>query len=210
MPKKKPLLILIDAHAVIHRAYHALPDLTTPNGEPAGALYGVAAMLVKLLKEFKPEYVAAAYDLPGKTHRHEAYEAYKGTRTKTDDALVEQFDRSRDIFEAFHVPTYDAPGFEADDVVGTLTEKYKKDFTIIIASGDMDTLQLVDGEKVRVFTLKKGINDTVLYDESSVEERFGFKPSLLADYKGLRGDPSDNIIGVKGIGEKTATKLIQT
>lgn len=212
MPKKKekPTLILIDAHAVIHRAYHALPDLTTPSGEPAGALYGVAAMLVKLLKEFKPEYIAAAYDLPGKTHRHEAYEEYKGTRTETDDALVEQFDRSRDIFEAFHIPTYDSAGFEADDVIGTLSEKYKKDFNIIIASGDMDTLQLVDGEKVQVFTLKKGINDTVLYNEKGVEERFGFKPPLLTDYKGLRGDPSDNIIGVKGIGEKTATKLIQT
>ena len=212
MPKKKekPTLILVDAHAVIHRAYHALPDLTTPSGEPAGALYGVAAMLVKLLKEFKPEYVAAAYDLPGKTHRHEAYEEYKGTRTETDDALVAQFDRSRDIFEAFHIPTYDAPGFEADDVIGTLSEKLKKDFNVIIASGDMDTLQLVDGEKVQVFTLKKGINDTILYNEDAVEERFGFKPALLIDYKGLRGDPSDNIIGVKGIGEKTATKLIQT
>ena len=212
MPKKQdtPTLVLIDAHAVIHRAYHALPELTTPSGEPAGALYGLAAMLVKLIKDLKPDYIAAAYDLPGKTHRHEAYEEYKGTRTKTDDALVAQFDRSREIFEAFHVPMYDAPGFEADDIIGTLAEHLKKDFNVIIASGDMDTLQLVDGERVKVFTLKKGINDTILYDETAVEERFGFKPALLIDYKGLRGDPSDNIIGVKGIGEKTATKLIQT
>jgi len=212
MPKEKikPVLVLIDAHAIIHRAYHALPELTTPNGEPAGALYGVAAMLVKLIKELKPDYILAAYDLAGPTHRHEVYEDYKGTRTKTDDALIAQFDRSRDIFEAFHVPIYDAQGFEADDVIGTFAEKLKKDFDIIIASGDMDTLQLVDDKRVRVFTLKKGINDTILYDEKAVEERYGFKPALLTDYKGLRGDPSDNIIGVKGIGEKTATKLIQT
>ena len=208
MLAKKPTLVLIDAHAIIHRAYHALPDLTTPSGEPAGALYGLAAMLVKLIKELKPDYIAAAYDLPGKTHRHEAYEEYKGTRAKTDDALVAQFDRSREIFKAFHVPMYDAPGFEADDIIGTLAEKLKKDFNIIIASGDMDTLQLVDGERVQVFTLKKGLNDTILYDEKAVEERYGFKPKLLTDYKGLRGDPSDNIIGVKGIGEKTATKII--
>lgn len=210
MPAKKPTLVLIDAHAIIHRAYHALPELTTAKGEPAGAIYGLAAMLVKLIKELKPDYIAAAYDLPEKTHRHEVYEEYKGTRAKTDDSLIEQLDRSRDIFDAFHVPMYDAPGFEADDVIGTLAQKLKKDFNVIIASGDMDTLQLVDDEKVQVFTLKKGINDTVLYNESAVEERFGFKPSFLVDYKGLRGDPSDNIIGVKGIGEKTATKLIQT
>lgn len=207
--KEKPVLVLIDAHAIIHRAYHALPELTTPSGEPAGALYGLSAMLVKLIKELKPDYIAAAYDLPEPTHRHEVYEDYKGTRAKTDDTLIEQLDKSRDIFDAFHVPIYDAPGFEADDVIGTLSEKLKKNFNVIIASGDMDTLQLVDGEKVQVFTLKKGINDTVLYNEKAVEERFGFKPALLIDYKGLRGDPSDNIIGVKGIGEKTATKLIQ-
>ncbi len=208
--KKKETLVLIDAHAFIHRAYHALPELTTPTGEPAGALYGLAAILVKMLKELKPEYAAAAYDLPGPTHRHEVYKEYKGTRAKIDDALVAQLDRSRDIFEAFHIPIYQAPGFEADDVIGTLATSLKKEYDIIIASGDMDTLQLVDGRRVRVFTLKKGINDTIVYDEEAVKERYGFAPALVADYKGLRGDPSDNIIGIPGIGEKTATVLITT
>ena len=212
MPKKKdkPTLVLIDAHAIIHRAYHALPDLTTASGDPAGALYGLSTILVKLIKELKPEYIVAAYDLAGPTHRHEAYKEYKGTRTKTDDALVGQFDKSRDIFGAFHIPIYDAPGFEADDVIGTLAKQLSRKFDVVIASGDMDTLQLVSGTDIKVFTMRKGIKDTIMYDEKAVVERFGFKPPLIADYKGLRGDPSDNIIGIKGIGEKTATKLIQT
>jgi len=125
--------------------------------------------------------------------------------------LISQLKRSRDIFEAFSIPIYDKEGFEADDIIGTLTEKLKddKNTDIIIASGDMDTLQLVKDKRVQVYTLKKGINDTIIYDEKAVRERFGFDPELLVDYKGLRGDPSDNIIGIKGIGEKTATLLIQ-
>ncbi len=124
--------------------------------------------------------------------------------------MIAQLDRSREIFAALHIPIYDAPGFEADDVIGTLAKLLKSDFNIIIASGDMDTLQLVDGTAVQVYTLKKGINDTVTYDEDTVKERYGFGPAHIADYKGLRGDPSDNIIGVPGIGEKTATTLITT
>lgn len=201
--------MLIDAHAFIHRAYHALPPLTSPvTGEPVGAIYGLSAILVKLLKDLKPDYVAAAYDLPGPTHRHEAYTDYKATRVKMDEELSVQLKGSREIFKAFHIPIYEAPGFEADDVIGTLATKLKKEYDVIIASGDMDTLQLVDDQRVRVYTMKKGINDTVLYDEKGVEERYGFGPSLVADYKGLRGDPSDNIIGVPGVGEKTATSLI--
>lgn len=210
MPKPdKPLLVLLDAHAIIHRAYHALPELTDKDGNPAGALYGLSAMLLKLIKDLKPNYIAAAYDLAGPTHRHDVYDAYKGTRAKTDDALVLQLDRSRDIFTAFHIPLYEAKGFEADDVIGTLAEMLKKKFRIVIASGDMDTLQLVSGDSVQVFTLKKGISDTVLYDEAKVIERFGFTPPHIPDFKGFAGDPSDNIIGIPGIGEKTATKLIQ-
>lgn len=208
MPDKKPLVVLIDAHAIIHRAFHALPDLTTPSGKPAGALYGLSTMLVKLIREHTPDYIVAAYDLAGPTHRHEAYKDYKGTRTKTDDALVDQFDLSRDIFSAFNVPILEAPGFEADDILGTLSEALKKKYRVLIASGDMDTLQLVRGSDVEVLTLRKGLSDTVTYNEEGVRERFGFGPESLADFKGLRGDPSDNIIGIKGIGEKTATTLI--
>jgi len=214
MPKenkdKIKTLVLLDAHAIIHRAYHALPEFLSSKGEPTGALYGLSTMLMKIISDLKPDYIVACYDLPQKTFRHVAYDAYKAGRAKTDDALVLQLQNSRQIFEAFNVPIYDAPGFEADDVLGTIVEKYKKDkdLKIIIASGDMDTMQLVDDKKVQIYTLKKGINDTILYDEEKVLERFGFKPEMLPDYKGLRGDPSDNIIGIKGIGEKTASSLI--
>ena len=206
----KKTLVLLDAHAIIHRAYHALPEFLSSAGEPTGALYGLSTMLMKIITELKPDYIVACYDLPQKTFRHEAYDAYKAGRAKADEALISQLKNSRKIFEAFNVPIYDAPGFEADDILGTIVEKFKKDksVNIIIASGDMDTMQLIDDKKVQVYTLKKGINDTILYDEDAVVARFGFKPELLPDYKGLRGDPSDNIIGIKGIGEKTATDLI--
>ena len=203
-------LVLLDSHAILHRAYHALPDFSSHKGEPTGALYGLSTMLMKIITDLKPDYIAACYDLPGATFRHEAYKEYKAGRKKPDDELVQQMDRSRDVYKAFNVPTYEAPGFEADDILGTIVKQVKpKDIDVIVASGDMDTLQLVDDERVRVYTLKKGINDTILYDEKAVVERFGFVPALLPDYKGLRGDPSDNIIGIKGIGEKTAEELIK-
>jgi len=207
---KKKRLVLLDAHAIIHRAYHALPDFTSASGEPTGALYGLSAMLLKLIKDLKPDYLAACYDLPEPTYRHEAYKEYKAGRAKTDDALADQLGRSREVFEAFNIPIYEYKGFEADDMLGTIVEqmKKKKDLDIVIASGDMDTLQLVDGKAVQVYTLKKGLSETILYDEEAVAARFGFPPKLLPDYKGLRGDPSDNIIGISGIGEKTATTLI--
>jgi DNA polymerase-1 len=206
-------LVLLDSHAIIHRAYHALPEFVSSSGEPTGALYGLSTMLVKTIADLKPDYIIACYDLPQKTFRHEAYSAYKAGRAKADDALIAQLKSSRRIFEAFNIPMYELPGFEADDMLGTIVhkvlhEKKHEDIDIVIVSGDMDTLQLVSGDRVQVFTLKKGINDTILYNEEKVIERFGFSPKLLPDYKGLRGDPSDNIIGIKGIGEKTATTLI--
>ena len=210
MPENNKTLVLLDAHAIIHRAYHALPEFLSSQGEPTGALYGLASMLMKIISELKPDYLVACYDLPQKTFRHEAYDGYKAGRAKADEALILQLKNSRQIFEGFDIPIYDSPGFEADDILGTIVEKYKKNknLKIIIASGDMDTMQLVDDKKVQIYTLKKGINDTILYDEEAVVRRFGFKPKLLPDYKGLRGDPSDNIIGIKGIGEKTAENLI--
>src|SRR3990167_3159944 len=213
MPKKDTTkrLVILDAHAILHRAYHALPDFTSPKGEPTGALYGLVAMLLKIVADLKPDYLVAGYDLPKPTYRHEAYEGYKAKRVKTEDELVAQIERSRDIFNAFGIPVYQAEGFEADDIIGTIVEKMKNraNTRVVVASGDMDTLQLVDGEKVRVYTLKKGIKETIVYDEKGVKNRFGFVPALLPDYKGLRGDPSDNIPGVPGIGEKTASELIQ-
>lgn len=207
---KKKTLVLLDAHAIIHRAYHALPDFSTVSGEPTGALYGIVMMLYKIVKDLQPDYVVACFDLPGGTFRHEAYEGYKAGRSKADDALARQIETSREVFAAFSIPVYEAKGFEADDLLGTISEKYlkSKEVEVIIASGDMDTLQLVSGKQIRVYTLKKGIQDTIMYDEDAVKARFSFGPECIADYKGLRGDPSDNIVGIKGIGEKTATLLI--
>src|SRR3989344_5258601 len=209
MEKSKKRLVLFDAHAILHRGYHAIPDFSTSKGEPTGALYGLSSILMKILTELRPDYVAAAYDLPQKTYRHDAYEAYKAGRREAEPELVSQMKRSREIFNCFNIPIYDKPGFEADDILGAIVEQTKddKDLEIIIASGDLDTLQLVEGERIKVFTMRKGITDTALYNEEEVKKRFGFEPRLLPDYKGLRGDPSDNIPGIKGIGEKTASIL---
>lgn len=206
----KKRIVLLDTHAIIHRAYHALPEFTGPTGAPTGALYGLVSMLLKIITDLKPDYIAACYDLPKPTIRHEAYEGYKGTRVKIDDALALQLQASHKVFEAFSVPMYSREGYEADDLLGTIAHELKgeKGVDVIIASGDMDTLQLVQGKRVQVYTLRKGINDTILYDEEAVISRFGFLPDLIPDWKGLRGDPSDNIKGVPGIGEKTATELI--
>lgn len=209
---QKTTLVLLDAHAILHRAYHALPDFTSPTGEPTGALYGVTTMVLKIIEDFKPEYVAACYDLPEPTYRHEAYDAYKSGRVKTDEALIQQINRSREIFTAFGIPIFEKVGFEADDLLGTIAHLTAddKDLSVIIASGDMDTLQCIDKKRVQVFTMKKGIKDTIIYDEQKVKDRFGFGPKMVTDYKGLRGDASDNIPGIRGIGEKTATTLITT
>ena len=146
--KKPKRLVLLDAHAILHRGYHALPEFFSSKGEPTGALYGLSAMLMKIISDLKPDFVVACYDMPGKTFRHEAYEEYKAKRPKTKDDLVSQMIRSRDIFKAFNIPIYEKEGFEADDILGTIVSQMKKnlakgDIEIVIASGDMDTLQLV-------------------------------------------------------------------
>jgi len=207
---KKQLLVLLDAHAIIHRAYHAMPDFMTRDGRPTGAIYGFGMMVLKIIDEFQPDHIVACYDLPGPTFRHESFADYKGGRSKTDDALKMQFNPTREICEAFSIPVYDAPGFEADDLLGTIAQQLKEndDIQILIASGDMDTLQLVDNERVQVYTLKRGLNDTITYDQKAVEERFKFSPLSIIDYKAFRGDPSDNIPGIKGIGDKAATLAI--
>ncbi|MCG2695300.1 DNA polymerase [Candidatus Parcubacteria bacterium] len=207
--QNKKRLVLLDVFAILHRAYHALPDFSSAKGEPTGGLYGTILMLVKIIEDLKPDYIIACYDMAEPTFRKEAYDGYKSGRKEKDEELKHQIDRSRDIFKVFNIPIYEKSGFEADDVLGALAEQGKDKVDVIIASGDMDTMQLVDDKKVRVYTLKKGIKETILYDEDGVIEKFGFVPKLLPDYKGLRGDPSDNIIGIVGIGEKTATTLIQ-
>lgn len=207
-PKKR--LVVLDSHAILHRAYHAIPDFTTASGEPTGALYGLITMLLKSIYDFSPDYIVAARDLPGKTFRDKLFDAYKGTRAEIDEALVGQLKKAPELLEAFGIPVYSAEGFEADDVIGTIVEKLKKkDVDVIIATGDADMFQLVDGEKVQVYHLRQGINDVVLYDDERVRERYGFGPELVTDYKGIRGDASDNIPGVPGVGEGSATKLIE-
>lgn len=204
-------LVLIDSHAIIHRAYHALPPLSTPTGEAAGAVYGFTSILLRTIRELKPDYIAAAFDLPGPTFRHIAYERYKAQRPETPSDLSSQFGKVKEILEAFAIPVFEDPGFEADDIIGTIAKKLEKNknVEVIIVTGDMDALQLVR-PRLTVYSMRKGITDTVIYDEKMVFERYGLKPRALIDFKGLKGDPSDNISGVKGIGEKTATELLQT
>ncbi len=207
---KRTTVVLLDAHAILHRGYHAMGGFATRDGRPTGALYSFAMMVLKIYDDIKPDYIAACFDLPKPTFRHVSYDGYKAGRSKTDDALVEQIKESRTLCKALAVPFYECEGFEADDLLGTIAEKLKKEKNtrVIIASGDMDTLQLVDDDVVTVYTMRKG-NETILYNEQAVRDRFGFGPEHIPDYKGLAGDPSDNIIGISGIGDKTATELIK-
>lgn len=205
----KTRLVLLDSHAILHRAYHALPEFSKANGEPTGALYGLILMLLKIQETLKPDYIVATRDLPGKTVRHETFEAYKATRAKIDDALIQQLNDAPRIFEAFGIPVYEKPGYEADDMLGTIAREtsVRSDMDTIIATGDSDTLQLV-APRVSVFMMRTGITDTVIYDEARVHEKYGFGPEYVTDYKGIVGDTSDNIPGVPGVGEGSASKLI--
>ena len=208
---KKELFLLIDANSIFHRAYHALPRFKTKKGELTNAVYGFSMIIIKALKDFKPDYMAAAFDVAGPTFREEEFEDYKATRTKAPDELYEQIPRIKEVLSAFNIPVYEKEGFEADDVIGTISriiEDKHSGVETIIVSGDLDTLQLVSSQ-TSVYTMKRGVKDTVIYDTKAVKKRFGLDPGQMADYKGLRGDPSDNIPGVPGVGEKTATKLLK-
>ncbi len=211
MEEEKKRLVIIDGNALVHRAFHALPPLTTKNGQLVNAVYGFLLVFLKTLKEFKPEYIAATFDLAGPTFRHKEYKEYKAQRPKAPDELYEQIPIIKSILRSFNVSIFEKQGYEADDVIGTITRKVttqKPEVRSIIVTGDLDALQLVD-DKVNVFTLRKGIKDTLLYNVSRVKERYGVSPSQLLDFKALRGDPSDNIPGVLGVGEKTAAELIK-
>ncbi|MEK7086633.1 MAG: DNA polymerase [Patescibacteria group bacterium] len=203
-------LFLIDAHALIHRAFHALPPLTTPGGEPIGAIYGLASIILKLFRTETPDYVAVALDRPEPTFRKEEFPEYKAHRPKAADELVSQLVKARELFAKFGISMFERPGFEADDIIGTLVELFKKekDLKIVILTGDLDTLQLVHGQQIIVRTPQKGASETKIYDEAAVFERYGLAPDQMTDYKGLVGDASDNIPGVPGIGPKTAAKLL--
>lgn len=203
-------LILIDSHALIHRAFHALPVLTSPKGIPTNAVYGFTTILMKMIGHFKPEYIAAAFDLAGPTFRHAEYEEYKAHREKAPDELYAQVPVVKDILATLGIPVYEHKGFEADDVIGSIAEEAKgtEGLRVVVITGDLDTLQLIDKDRVVVHTLRRGMSDTVTYNERGVIERFGLKPAQMIDYKGLKGDSSDNIPGVPGVGEKTTVTLL--
>ncbi|MFA5162928.1 MAG: DNA polymerase I [Patescibacteria group bacterium] len=208
---KMKKLIIIDGNALIHRSFHALPpSLKTKDGLLVNAVYGFTSFLLKALLEFKPEYVVLTLDKKGPTFRHEAYSDYKATRTKAPDELYEQIPLVKEVADSLNISIFELSGYEADDLIGTICAQLKdeKNLLKIIITGDMDTLQLVD-QRTEVYTMSRGLNDTVIYNEAKVFERYELKPDQIIDYKALRGDPSDNIPGVKGIGEKTATELLK-
>jgi len=211
MNKNKQKLIVIDGNALVHRAFHAIPPLTNKDGMMVNAVYGFTAILLKVLKDLKPDYVCATFDLKGKTFRHKEFEAYKATRTKAPDELYAQLPLVKEVLKSFNIPIFEESGFEADDLIGTIAHLKtvdRPDIETIIITGDQDTFQLID-DNTKVFTPHKGLSETILYDEKLIEEKFeGLKPNQLIDYKALRGDPSDNIPGVRGIGQKGAVNLL--
>lgn len=201
-------LLVVDGNGLVHRGFHALPDLRSPDGRLTNAVYGFFLVFLKALGDVKPDYICASFDLAEPTFRHKKFEEYKAHRPKVSDELYEQIPLVKESLSVFGVPIYEKEGFEADDVIATISEEQNGDLEVVIVSGDLDTLQLVS-DKVSVYTLRSGMKNTILYDEEKVRERYGFPPSLLDDYRGLKGDSSDNIPGVKGVGKKTATKLLQ-
>lgn len=201
-------LIIIDSNSIIHRAFHALPPLATKKGELVNVVYGFLLVFLRAVRELKPDYIAACFDFPALTFRHKAFKEYKGKRPPTAEGICQQIPKVKEVLEVFNVPIFEKEGFEADDVIGTITEKTAGKTENIILSGDLDTLQLVN-ENTRTYFLRKGVKDIVLYDENLVKEKYqGLTPEKLVDFKALKGDPSDNIPGAKGIGEKTAIDLI--
>lgn len=207
-PMKK--LLLIDANSLIHRAFHALPPMTAPGGKASQAIYGVARILMKIWREERPEYAAALFDTPEPTFRDKIYKEYKGTRPQAPDELISQLIEMPNLFQKFGIRTFGAPGFEADDLIATYAEKFKKekDIEIVIFTGDLDSLQLVEEKKILVRVPQKGISETTIYTPEAVKERYGLFPEDLPDYKALVGDTSDNIKGVPGIGPKTAAEML--
>lgn len=207
-------IVLIDGNSLLHRAYHALPrDLTSPDGTVTNAVFGFTRMFFKLIKDLEPTHVAVAFDRPEPTFRHEEYTAYKEHRPEVDDELKEQIPLAHAVMEGLGIPVYEASGYEADDVIGTVASIVKESegeegFELIIVSGDRDILQLVGGP-VKAYMPGRGLSNPIIFDKEQVEERYGFEPKKIVDYKALKGDSSDNIPGVKGIGKKTATALLQ-
>jgi len=204
-------LIIIDSNSVVHRAFHALPPLTTKNGELINAVYGFLLVFLKVVSQFQPDYLAATFDLPGPTFRHQKFKEYKIKRPPTPEGIKEQLPKLKEILTFFNIPIFEKPGFEADDIIATIVSqviKKSKDLEIIILTGDTDSLCLVNPQTA-VYLLKKGVKDVILYNQEKIKEKYQLSPEQLVDFKALKGDPTDNVPGIAGIGEKTALKLIK-
>lgn len=203
-------LILIDGNAIMHRAYHALPPFKTSKGELVNAVYGFASMLLNILNNERPDYIAVSFDTKAKTFRHEEYVEYKATRVKAPDDFYTQIPRIKELVKIFEIPIYEIDGYEADDVLGTLAKQAENEAGIItyIVTGDRDTFQLVT-DKTFILSPVNGTQHWEVFNPQKVFEKYELKPSQIADMKGLQGDSSDNIKGVSGIGPKTTKELLQ-
>lgn len=205
-------LVIIDGNAILHRAFHAMPALTTREGAPINAVYGLISMFLRIVQDLKPEGIAVAFDEKEKTFRHKEFADYQAQRPPTHNDLSSQFSKARDFFTAAGVPIYSKPGYEADDVIGTIANSVKpKTYSeVVVVTGDRDLLQLVDDNKnVELYMPIVGLSNAKLYKEKDAKERMGVAANLVPDYKALIGDPSDNYPGVTGIGPKTAEKLLE-
>jgi len=200
--------IIIDSNALLHRAFHALPPLANKNGQPTGAVYGYLLTLFKAVKDLKANFIVATFDTKAKTFRHHEFTDYKANRAATPDGIISQIPIAKEVLSAFSIPVFAKDGFEADDLIATIAVQAEKTGAeVFIVSGDLDNLQLVT-EKIKVYTLGKGIKDTIIYDAKKDRERFGVDPKQMIDFKALTGDPSDNVPGVPGIGKTTAAEII--
>ncbi len=202
--------MLLDGYGLVYRGYFALPPLTTSRGELVNGVFGFASIVLRGIADLQPDYLAVSFDLPGPTFRHEQYAEYKATRQRMPDDLRDQFPKVREVVKALRIPVYEMPGYEADDVIGTITQKLEanENLETTIVTVDLDMLQLVT-PRTRLMTTRSGVENTIIYDVARIDERFGLRPDQMVDYKALKGDPTDNIPGVPGVGEKTAAKLIR-
>ncbi len=208
MSQERRKLVAIDGNSLFYRAFFGTRPLSTPDGQPTNAIFGLALMLLKLLED-RPEYMIVAFDTPEPTFRHIDFPDYKAHRKPMPDELYSQAPLARELFRTFGIPVVECPGLEADDILGHLAkEATDQGIETEIVTGDLDTLQLVN-DTVKVLTTQRGVTDTILYDRAAVEARFGLTPDQMTDYKGLKGDASDNIPGVPGIGDKTAVDLLK-
>ncbi len=202
-------LVLIDGHALVHRAYHAMPELTTSSGERVEAIYGFLRMLLRVIKDLNPTHLIVSFDLPEPTFRNKMFPDYQAHRPPTEEAMKAQLARLREVVGSMNIPVFEKAGYEADDMIGTLSRQAVRDgLETYIVTGDRDILQLVQGDRVNVCLPKRGISNLVVWNEERFREKYGFEPEKLVEYKGLVGDPSDNYPGVRGIGDKTAKKLL--